>query len=289
MIFVTGATGFIGRSLMAYFQREGIAAAPYNGRINDPLTLRQQLEETQPHTIIHLAGAEARGRDRLLRHVDVEGTERLLEESRRAGIERIIYVSRMNADHLDSHALLKAKGEAERLIRQSGIPYTILRPSSLYGRNDRFFEIIVGVAIWTWPLVWLPGGGNISFQPLWVEDFVRCLAATVERPDLIGKTITLAGEEKIFYRDLVRLLLTTTGKRRYAVPLPMTLMRQTSRFLFYWWYWPAISQYFIDRFFVPEITDYDTVRRHFGFRPTSIRQNISYLNRRGLAMRIFRH
>ncbi|HIP71593.1 MAG TPA: NAD-dependent epimerase/dehydratase family protein, partial [Anaerolineae bacterium] len=259
------------------------------GRINDPLTLRQQLKETQPRIIIHLAGAEARGRDRLLRHVDIEGTERLLEESRRAGIERLIYVSRMNANHLDSHALLKAKGEAERLIQQSGIPYTILRPATLYGRNDRFFEIIVGVAIWTWPLVWLPGGGHVSFQPLWVEDFVRCLAATVDRPDLINKTITLAGEEKIFYRDLVRLLLTTTGKRRIAVPLPMTLMRQTSRFIFYWWYWPAISQYFIDRFFVPEITEYDTIMRHFGFRPARIRQNISYLNRRGLAMRIFRH
>ncbi len=289
MLFVTGSTGFIGRSLMARFQREGVTAVPYHGRINDPLTLRQQLEETRPRAIIHLAGAEARGRDRLLRHVDVEGTERLLEESRRAGIQRIIYVSRMNANHLDSHALLKAKGEAERLIQKSGIPYTILRPATLYGRNDRFFEIIAGVAIWTWPLIWLPGGGNISFQPLWVEDFTRCLAAAVDRPDLIGKTITLAGEEKILYRDLIRLLLTAAGKRRITVPLPMTLMRQTSRFLFYWWYWPAISQYFIDRFFVPEITEHDTVIRHFGFRPAPLRQNVSYLNRRGLAFRIFRH
>lgn len=289
MLFVTGSTGFIGRSLMAYFQREGIAATPYHGRINDPLTLRQQLEETQPRAIIHLAGAEARGRDRLLRHVDVEGTERLLEESRRAGIQRLIYVSRMNANHLDSHALLKAKGEAERLIQKSGIPYTILRPATLYGRHDRFFEIILGVAIWTWPLAWLPGGGNISFQPLWVEDFVRCLANTIERPDLIGKTVTLAGEEKILYRDLVRLLLQVTDKHRLTIPLPMTLMRQTARLLFYWQYWPPISQYFIDRFFVPEITEYDTVIRHFGFRPAPLRQNISYLNQRGLAFRIFRH
>ena len=289
MIFVTGSTGFIGRSLMAHFQREGITAAPYHGRINDPLTLRQQLEEIQPHTIIHLAGAEARGRDRLLRHVDVEGTERLLEESRRAGIQHIVYVSRVNANPMAGHALLRAKGEAERLVRQSGIPYTILRPATLYGRNDRFFEIIVGVAIWTWPLVWLPGGGNISFQPLWVEDFTRCLAATVDRPDLIGQTVTLAGEEKILYRDLVRLLLAAAGKHRLPVPLPMTLVRQTARFLFYWWYWPAISQYFIDRFFVPEIVEYDTVIRHFGFRPVSLRQNVSYLNRPGLATRIFRH
>ena len=56
--------------------------------------------------------------------------------------------------------LLKAKGEAERIIQKSGIPYTILRSTSLYGWGDRYFEIIVGLAIWSWPFIWLPGNGR---------------------------------------------------------------------------------------------------------------------------------
>ncbi|MCP4425362.1 MAG: NAD(P)H-binding protein, partial [Chloroflexi bacterium] len=128
MILVTGATGFIGRSLMTHLERAGKEAQAHHGRINAPLDLRQQLEGGD--TVIHLAGAEARGRDRLLRHVDVEGTERLIEECRRANVQRLIVASRIGADHHSLHALLRTKGEVERLVRQSGIPYVILRSAT---------------------------------------------------------------------------------------------------------------------------------------------------------------
>ena len=287
MIFITGATGFIGRSLTAVLSENEYEFKTYNGRINNPIKLREELEGVD--IVIHLAGAEARGRDRLLRHVDIEGTERLLEECQRANIKHLIVVSRMNANPDVIHPLLKIKGKIERLIQKSVIPYTILRPASLYGRTDRFFEIIVGLAIWTWPFVMLPGWGHMSFQPLWVEDFAHCIMLTLEKPELIGKTITLAGEERIPYRDLVRKLLKISGHRRIHIPLPMTLMRLLTKSLISWWYWPAISRYFVDRFFVPEITDYDTVIHHFGFRPRPINENISYLKRSGLRLRIFRH
>ena len=286
MILITGATGFAGRSLTAQFIEAGIEFKTYNGRINDPFKLREQLKDIT--VVIHLAGAEARGRDRLLRHIDLQGTMRLLEECQRVEVRHFIYISRMNANPDVIHPLLKIKGEVERLIQKSGIPYTILRSASLYGRTDRFFEILVSLAIWSWPFVFLPGWGHMSFQPLWVEDFIHCIMLTIKRPELIGKTITLAGEERIPYNELMRQLLLVSGHRRLAIPLPMTLTRLFSRFLFSWWYWPAVSRYFVDRFFVPELTDYDTVMRHFGFRPRPLKENLSYLKRSGLRWRLFR-
>jgi NADH dehydrogenase len=286
MILVTGATGFIGRSLMAYMEREGVIARAYGGRINDPLTLRKELEGIT--TVIHLAGSEARGRNRLLNHVDVDGSERLVEEARRASVQHIIFASRLGADPASMHPLLRAKGQVERVIQQSGIPYTILRSATLYGRNDRFFEIIVGLAIWTWPFVWLPGGGKMGMQPLWVEDFVRCLVKTLSRPDLINKTISVAGSEQLPYATLVQHLLSVAGYPRYPLPIPMLLFRPLTPLFFNWWYWPAVSRYFMDRFFVPEIADHDAIFRQFGFRPARIRDTISYLRRSGLALRIFR-
>ena len=286
MILVTGATGFIGRSLMPCLEREGMMARAYEGRMNDPLNLRKELEGIT--TIVHLAGTEARGRDRLLHHVDVDGTERLVEEARRADVQRIIFVSRLGADPASMHALLQAKGQAERLIQRSGIPYTILRSATLYGRNDRFFEIIVGLAAWTWPFVWLPGGGNMGMQPLWVEDFVRCLVQAISRPDLINKIVSVAGSEQLPYATLVQQLLRVAGYRRIPLPVPMLLFRPLTPMLFNWWYWPAISRYFMDRFFVPEIADHDAVYRQFGFKPARIRDTISYLRRSRLGLRIFR-
>lgn len=287
MIFVTGATGFIGRSLMAWLEREEIDARPYNGRINDPLTLRTEL--TGANVVIHLAGSEARGRERLLNHVDVEGTERLIEECRRAGVQRLIYVSRIGADPLAIHPLLKAKGACERLIKKSGIPYTILRSASVFGYGDRYFELLVGLAIWSWPFVWLPGGGKLVAQPLWVEDLVRCLVQVIDKPVLINKTIEIAGEERIHYADLMRSLLKLTDLHRILLPLPLVLLRPFSRLFFYWWYWPAVSPFFVDRFFVPELAPFDSILRHFGFRPVRLNQVITYLNRPGLRWRLFRH
>ncbi|MCB9419225.1 MAG: NAD(P)H-binding protein [Ardenticatenaceae bacterium] len=286
MILVTGATGFIGRSVMNWLERAGKKAKAHHGRINNPLDLRQQLEGVD--TVIHLAGAEARGRDRLLHHVDIDGTSRLIEECQRAGVKRILAPSRIGSDHNSLHPLLQAKGEIERQVRQSGIPYTILRTATLFGRGDLFTEIIVSLALWTWPFVWLPGSGAVLMQPLWVEDFARCVVDALDRPDLVNKTITLGGEEQLRYREIVRQLLTAAGKWRIMLPIPLIILHPVSSLLFSWWWRPPVTRYFVDRFFVPEVTDFDAVLRHFGFRPARLSESIAYLRQSGLRGRIFR-
>lgn len=287
MILVTGATGFIGRSLMARLEREGIEARPYHGRLISHLTLREHLEGVQ--TVVHLAGAEARGRNHLLQHVDVEGTALLLDECRRAQVQHFVLLSRLGAETASMHALLRAKGEEERLVRNSGLPYTILRSATLYGRDDRFTEIILSCALWSWPFVWLPGGGQMALQPLWVEDVTSCLLIVVQKEArFVGKTITVAGEERLHYREMVRRMLVVKGCHRLAVPLPMVMLRPLSRLLFQWWHWPPITQYFVDRMFVPEVTDTDTVLRYFGFRPARFSDQTTYLRRSGLRRRLFR-
>lgn len=285
-LMITGATGFIGRSLTNALTLQEKAWQPYTGPMSSRLTMREELPGI--HTIIHLAGAEARSRNRLLRHIDVEGTQYLLEESRRAGVQRIIVISRIGADPDAIHPLLRAKGEVERLVQKSGIPYTIVRATTVYGRGDRFFEIIVSLALWSWPFVWLPGDGTVAMQPLWVEDLARCLVAILERPDLTNKTITVAGEERLQYRELVRQLLNAVGVRRIPLKVPLVLLHPLTTLLFRWWWWPAVSRYFVDRFFVPEVAPSDIVLRQFGFRPASISDTISYLRRPGLRWRLFR-
>ncbi len=120
MILVTGATGFIGRSLTNALTLGGHDWQAYQGRINSPASLREQLSGIT--IIFHLAGSESRGRTRLLRHIDIEGTARLLEEARGAGVKHIIVPSRIGADPNSLHALLRAKGEVERLVRSGGVP-----------------------------------------------------------------------------------------------------------------------------------------------------------------------
>lgn len=287
MILITGATGFIGRVLGRALDHAAYAWRPYSGRMNAPETLRAELEGVE--TVIHLAGAEARGSNRLLRHVDVEGTQNLVDAAGEAGVTRILLPSRLNANPHSFHPLLRAKGEVERIVRQSGISYTILRTAPLFGRDDRFSEIIYSLLLWSWPLAWLPGGGGMLVQPLWVEDYVHCLIATLDQPAMYNRTVEIAGNELISYRQLVSTILNVTSRRRLMLPLPMSLMKLLSRVFLMWWYWPAVSRYFVDRFFVPDVIALDTVQRHFGFQPAPFRETITYLNRPGLRWRLFRH
>lgn len=287
MILITGATGFIGRVLGRALDHAGHPWRPFTGRMNAPQELVAELEGVE--TVIHLAGAEARGANRLLNHVDVDGTRWLLEEARRAGVSRFILPSRLNADPHSMHALLRAKGQVERLVEQSGVPYTILRTATLFGRDDRFSEMIFSLLLWTWPFAWVPGGGKTPMQPLWVEDFVQCLIQTLGRPDTINRTMVVAGSELLSYREIVRIILNVTGKRRALLPIPMTLLRPITRVFLGWWYWPPVSRYFVDRFFVPDVTDVDVVQRQFGFQPARFRETITYLNRPGMRGRLFRH
>jgi len=286
MILVTGATGFVGRSVMGWLERCGYEARPYHGRITDSLALRTALEGID--TVIHLASSEGRGRSRLLQHVDIDGAERLIDRCRRADVQRLIFVSRIGAIPDSLHPLLRANGVIERMVQKSGLDYTIIRSATAYGSGDRYFEIIASLALWSWPVVWLPGGGQLWLQPIWVEDLAQCIARTVDRPDLNGKIITIAGEERLPYKEIVRQIMDVLGIRRISLPVPLILMRPITRTLFSWWYWPPVSNFFVDRFFVPEAADFDSILRQFGYRPARLQDNLNYLGRPGLRWRIFR-
>ena len=286
MIYVTGASGFVGRSVMKELSRQGHDAHPYSGRMNDSFRLGNELKGAK--TVIHLAGAEARDRVRLLNHVDVDGTQQLLRECNREGVDRFIYTSRINANAYSSFALLRAKGQIEKIVERSGVQYTIIRSATLFGRDDRFLNVVGGLAAWTWPLVWIPGGGEVAMQPLWVEDLVRCILSSIDRPDLVDRTITVSGEERMKYKDIVRLVLSAASLRRRFVSPSVKIARPLSAVLFGWWRKAPVTRFFMDRLIVPEVAPVDSIWTYYRFRPSHLNQQIAYLRRSGLRWRLFR-
>lgn len=289
MILVTGSTGFVGRSLMRALALDGQEARGYHGRINDPHSLREQLQGVE--TIVHLATAEVYGSARRLQHVDVDGTARLIEEARRANVNHVIYISRIGADPNSMYALFRVKGEAERLVTKSEIPYTILRSATLFGRDDRFLTTIASLAVWNWPFVWLPAAGQSLVQPLWVEDLVKCIITVADPLDLKGyrgKIHTVAGQERLHYAEVVNLVTSAAGLKRRPLPIRMRLVRGITALFFSWRRRPPITRFFLDRLAVPEIADLDITLRTFGFQPQRVAQHLTYLRQAGLAWHIFR-
>ena len=114
------------------------------------------------------------------RHFDVHlgGTENLVRAAQEAGVRKFVQQSGLDASTGSDTAYLRSKGEAEAVVRESGLDWTIFRPSVIFGEGDEF----VGFTKMLAPpyLSPLPGGGETPFQPIWVEDFVAMMADAVE-------------------------------------------------------------------------------------------------------------
>lgn len=286
MILITGAGGFVGRSLLRALQQQQQPVRVFEGHINDLQQLSDALQGVE--LVYHLAGAEARGRVRHLQQVDVLGTERLIRAARRSGVRRLVVMSRLNADPNSLFPLLEAKGQVERLVRQSDIPFTIVRSATLFGLQDRFLNVIASLAAWTWPLLWLPGGGEVAMQPLWVGDLVRCLVQLQEREDLAGEIVTVAGEERLRYRELALIIAEAAGLSRIPAKVDLRLVRPVRAVTMGWWRRPPVTKFFLNRFTIPEVAPFDSVLRTFQFRPQRLIDHLAYLRRPGLRMRLFR-
>lgn len=286
MILITGASGFVGRSLAQYLQAREIPFRVYNARLNDNLALREQLAGVR--TLVHLATSEARGSRRLLEQVDVYGTELLIKAAYYHEIQHLIVLSRINASPSSVYPVLAAKGRIERMVERSGIPYTILRSAVLFGQRDHFTNLIAALALWNWPFVWLPAGGQSVMQPLWVEDLVRGLGHIINDPVFLNRTLMAAGDERFHYYDLVYLITDAIGIQRRPLNVHPQLIHIANRVLFAWRPYPPVTSFYLDQLAVSEIAPLDSVVRHFGFRPARLAQHLSHLRRPGLRWQFFR-
>jgi NADH dehydrogenase len=137
-------------------------------------------------------------------------TEALLQAARQAGVGRIVHISIINADQDSPYPYFRAKGRAEQLVREAGLPCTILRPTVLFGSEGILFNNIAWL-LRKLPVFALPGAGDYRLQPVHVDDVARL--AVQARPQQSGPTIDVAGPEILTFRALVELIAEAIGSR----------------------------------------------------------------------------
>jgi len=228
-------------------------------------------------TIYHLAGGEGEGGRANLQAVDMDGTRALCEAAADARVGRFFYLSHLGADRAAGFPVLKAKGIAEEYIRKSGVPYTILRGSILFGPGDEFttgLAMLLAAAPGFMPL---PSKGETLLQPLWVEDLVTCLIWSLDSPETLNQTHDVGGSEYISLRQLTGIIMEVINRRRLLVNWPMQSMRALTiimesiipRF-------PA-SIFWLDYLAVNRTCPMDTIPRIFGLMPARFTSRLDYL------------
>ena len=156
--------------------------------------------------------------------VAINNIKTLFDCAKAAGVEKIVHVSITNPDVHSELEYFSGKGELEEHLKSLGMPYSILRPTVIFGDED----ILVNNMAWGLrhaPIMAIFGDGSYRVQPIFVEDFARL--AVREGQHLETAIINAIGPETFTYRELVECIAEGIGKRRPIIGLPAGLAYRT--------------------------------------------------------------
>jgi uncharacterized protein YbjT (DUF2867 family) len=244
VVAVTGATGFVGRHLVAVLVRRGhrvralvrdpkrAAVLPagdvavVTGSLADPAALAALCRGAEG--LVHLVGIVVETRRASFAAVHVEGTRRLLAAALAEGVARLVHMSATGArPEPAATPYHRTKWEAEELVRGSGLAAVIMRPSIINGPENVPIRTLIRVHHWL-PVVPVFGHGGYPTQPIWIDDLALAFALALERGE-IGGTLELGGPAVLSFDEFVRAIGRASGHPRPLVHLPMPLVRLLAR------------------------------------------------------------
>lgn len=235
-VAVLGGSGFIGRHICHLLAAEGYrvrVAARDRERAKEQLILLPTVDVADvdvhdPSQLAgFLAGAEAvinlvgvlhdGRREESFQSAHVDLAHKVVAACRERGIARLLHMSALNAGPDGPSRYLRTKGEAEAVVKESGLAWTVMRPSVVFGREDNFlnlFATLVKLA----PVLFL-ACPNARFQPVFVEDVAAVFVKSLGDMASAGRSYDLCGPRVYTLRELVEFVARSLGRRRLVVGL----------------------------------------------------------------------
>lgn len=299
MILVTGATGYIGRHLVARLvaQEERPRCLVRNisraanilpagkiefvkGDTTSPATLETAVQSID--TIVHTAFITAdhkQSAGNQYEATNVQGTANLIKEAKKAGVKRIIVLSGLGTRPDQPGSYMQGRYLAEQMVKESGLDWTIIQPSVLFGKDAPFIKGLTDL-IRTSPVVPLIGGGKVMFQPIYVEDVVTVILNVLHEPERTkDKTYTIGGPAYYSFTQIIDALLHAMHKRRIKAPAPTPLVGVGAAVMEAVLPKPPLTKAAMTLFTFDNTTDLHSVERDFGFTPVSF---TTYLAQQGV-------
>jgi NADH dehydrogenase len=224
-IATTGATGFVGRHVVQRLAAAGHEVVPLSRRtgtdLASPDLAALQRALVGCDAVVHCAGINREIGTQTYDAIHVRGTQALVEAARAAGVGHISILSFLRARPDGPTAYHRTKWAAEGIIRDSGIPYTVLKAGVIHGRGDHMLDHL-SHALYSFPVFGLVGMREQPVRPVAVDDVARILAAAATGDErLRNQTMAVLGPDEMMLGDAVRRVARTIGRRPVYVRLPI--------------------------------------------------------------------
>lgn len=244
-VAVAGGTGFVGGEIARELRRRGRRVVvlssrgePARGRLPDDVEIRWA-DVLEPETlgpaldgvdelVIALAfpglPVEQPAKGWTFMDVDAGGAQRLIEAGRRAGVQRLAYLSGAGAGHDADRHWFRAKAVAEDAVRGSGMAWTILRPTWIYGPGDVSLNRFLGFAR-VLPFVPMTNFGRQKLAPVFVRDVAELAADSLEEDLAVEQVFEVGGPETMTMKDVLHRTLAVADMRKPILPAPAPLIK----------------------------------------------------------------
>lgn len=226
-VHVTGGSGFLGGSVIPRLVAAGhqvtalarrppaadrvaaLGAAPVYGDLDDPASVDAAFAGSGAKALVNLAS------------LGFGHAPTIVAAAEEAGIGRAVFVSTTSIHTRLATASKPVRVAAERLVMDSALDWTILRPTMIYGTpaDRNMARLLQGLR--RLPVFPLPGGGAGLQQPVHVDDLAAAVVAALDRPATIGRAYDLAGPDALTFREIVEQSGGAVQRRPRLVPVPI--------------------------------------------------------------------
>lgn len=275
-VLLTGATGLLGGALLDLLTGEGHEVRCLVRR-ESPNATRLEAGRTEIHwgdagetadVAAALSGAEA-----LLHVAGIEYAPQVVGAARRAGVERVVVVGSTSA-HSAYEFRSGPKKRMEGVVRDSGLRWTIVRPTMIYGsERDKNMRRLLRF-LDRYPVFPMFGDGRNLWQPVYYRDCARGTLEALVRPEAVGRSYDLPGAEPLTYRELVRTAAAALGRSPRILPLPLEPVRRALALTERLGLSLPVESEQVLRLQEDKAYPYERARKELGYRPSSFGSGI---------------
>lgn len=294
MILITGGTGFIGNNLIKHLIHSGeevrILVHPSAQSPNLPrgvaldvavcsLTDERGLQAAMRgvKAIFHLASAERNAKLPDLTAVDVLGTQAIADAAHKMHVQRLIFISHITANKNSHFPAFKAKALAENILEKSNLNYTIFRSTTVFGPGDNFTIQILKMLRRNPFFFLIPGNGEVTLQPLWIEDLITCLILSLDEEKAFRKILAVGGGEYLSYRNILKIIMKKSKTGRILIPFSPAYLRTLNLWLGKQVRGTPYPTLWLDYLAADRTCPLDTLPKFFGLIPARFEKELNYL------------